>query len=120
MNLCKVLQAQAGSMKGTWSSARVGGKNVKLPGTKKCSADDEELKTLVALAVAKTTKTTKKKSKRTNMNRKLTTSQKNSTSSNLSLTVTMTEYKAVRSGSVKPNCAGNALSPLNSLSLLMK
>ena len=64
MNLCKVLQAQAGSMKGTWSSARVGGKNVKLPGTKKCSADDEELKTPVALAVAKTTKTTKKKSKK--------------------------------------------------------
>ena len=43
-------------MKGTWASARGGGKKVKLSGEKKRSADSKEMNILVALAVAKATK----------------------------------------------------------------
>ena len=66
MNLCKVIQAQAKSIKVTWSYARVRGKKVKLLGAKKRSADGEELNTLVLLSVEKAMKMTKDISKKEN------------------------------------------------------
>ena len=56
MNLCKVMQAQAKSMKAIWSSAHGGGGRGKFTSAGKPSADEKDLNTLVASAVEKVLK----------------------------------------------------------------
>ena len=60
MNPCKVIQVYPMSIKWTWYSNLRGVGHVKFAGTKKRLADDEELNTLVASAVAKAMKMNKK------------------------------------------------------------
>ena len=61
MNSCNIIQAQAKSMKSPWSSSRGGGGGrVKFVGAKKCSSNNEEINSLVVLAVFKALKMNKK------------------------------------------------------------